>query len=49
MKGCLCEEPTGPRFARPEDKLRDEAIFPGRGCISRSHAADGALIGTHAQ
>jgi hypothetical protein len=23
---CHCEEPTGPRYARPEDKLRDDAI-----------------------
>jgi hypothetical protein len=23
---CHCEEPTGPAFGRPDDKLRDEAI-----------------------
>jgi hypothetical protein len=23
-----CEQPTGPTFGRPDDKLRDEAIQP---------------------
>jgi hypothetical protein len=32
-----CEEPTGPRFGRPDDKLRDEAIqFEARWIASRS-------------
>jgi hypothetical protein len=25
-----CEEPTGPAFSRPDDKLRDEAIDSGK-------------------
>jgi len=25
-KGRHCEEPTGPAFGRPDDRLRDEAI-----------------------
>jgi hypothetical protein len=29
---CHCEEPTGRRFAPPEDRLRDEAISAGFGC-----------------
>jgi hypothetical protein len=34
-----CEEPTGPAFGRPDDKLRDEAIdtfFAARWIASRS-------------
>jgi hypothetical protein len=27
-----CEEPTGPAFGRPDDKLRDEAIQLSSGC-----------------
>jgi hypothetical protein len=26
IETCHCEEPTGPAFGRPDDKLRDEAI-----------------------
>jgi hypothetical protein len=40
-----CEEPTGPAFSRPDDKLRDEAIqflLPDSWIASRSLSSGGA-------
>src|SRR5437667_745603 len=51
--GCCrhCEEPTGPRKARPDDRLRDEAIhsFPvRRGGLLRFARNDGERVVHHA-
>jgi len=49
----LCEEPTGPAFGRPDDRLRDEAIHSlsfhgGMDCFAALAITAGRIYSTFA-